>query len=126
MEVFVSLSITSNQMTADEIGAQLEMQCDKCWKVGDFRGKTKIKEKANGWKIEHHAESVDDVQPTLESLLNRVSGKENRLVELARSCEVLVRCAVYSKGAPPLFFDNHILEIITRIKAALDIDLYLV
>jgi len=125
MEVFASLSVTSYQMSADEIGANISVQCDKHWTVGDVREKTTIKEKKNGWEIICHSPLVDDILLPINDLLSRVSGSEEKVRAITNYCNVLVRCAVYSKDVPSLYLDNGTLQKLVDIKASFDIDLYL-
>lgn len=126
MEVFVSLSVTSSQMSSAEIGASIGEQCDRCWAAGDVREKTIIKEKKNGWSIVCHSESVDDIQLPINDLFSRIHGDEGKIAALTSCCEILVRCAVYSNDVPPLYLDNNTLHKLAGIKASFDIDLYFI
>lgn len=125
MEVFASLSVTSSQMSAAEIGASISVQCDRCWATGDVREKTIIKEKKNGWRIVCHSESVDDIQQPINELFRRIHGSEDKIATLTSCCEILVRCAVYSNEVPSLYFDDDTLQKLSGIRASLDVDLYL-
>lgn len=125
MEVFASLSVTSSQMSTTKIGASIGAQCDRCWAAGDVREKTIIKEKKNGWRIVCHSESVDDIQQPINDLFRRIHGAEDKIAALTSCCEVLIRCAVYSKDVPSLYLDASTLQKLAGITASFDIDLYL-
>ncbi len=125
MEVFASLSVTSSQMSAAEIGAAIGAQCDRCWAAGDVREKTTIKEKKNGWRIVCHSSSIDDIQQPINDLFRRIHGGEDKISALTSCCEILIRCAVYSNDVPSLYLDAGTLQKLVGITASFDIDLYL-
>ena len=126
MEIFVSLSITSREMTADEIVANIGMAGDRLWGVGDIRMGTSIKESRNGWKIESHREMCDDIEPAIQSLLDRTIGYEKKFDFLGDRCEALVRCVIYSKETPALYVHADLIKRISLLNASLDFDLFLI
>ena len=52
IENHVRLKILSKQHTPDQLEKMVGVKGDRSWLAGEFRNKTTIKEKMNGWLIE--------------------------------------------------------------------------
>jgi hypothetical protein len=125
-ETFVSLTIISSQYSPEEIDAFVGVHCDKAWRIGDFRAKTTIKEKDNGWVLNSGLEKNDSLEDHVESLLKILAPVSDKIQSLSDGSYVEVSCAIYSSETPPLHFRKNVIHQINKLGASLDIDLYLV
>lgn len=123
MKIFVILQITSEKLEARDF--LLKLRPDRVWKIGDFKERTKLVEKNNGWSISERYDDAVSVSESVADFLKRVEGHCELFKSLPRTCNVMLRCAVYSEDSPALFFNESLVAKMAGINASFDIDLYI-
>lgn len=125
MDSFVMLKITLGSDSTSEIQELYKLLPDRVWSPGDIRPNTKIIEKSIGCIFSSGLEKEASLDQHLEALLLRTKSVAATIKGLSEHNTVEVWCAIYTRGAPPLFFDNNIVEGIASLGANFDIDIYL-
>lgn len=126
MDSFVRLKITLGNDNASDIEEVLhKLLPDRVWLQGDMRPNTKIIEKNAGCIFSSGLEKEAPLDQHLAALLLRTKADATTIKKLSERNAVEVWCAIYTESAPPLFFDNNIVEGIASLGASFDIDLYL-
>ena len=126
-KTIVRLKILSPTRLPEEINSLLGVQCDKSWRTGDFRANTKIQEKTYGWILNSGMGESESLEAQVEALLKRLRPCAKEIEALSREHETTVEfsCVVYSAETPALHFDRSVVQEVSRLGAALDIDLYI-
>jgi hypothetical protein len=121
----VRLRITSNVHSPEFISETLGVTCDKCWRIGDRRSITIIKETNNGWILSSGLEEnfLFDVQ--VKSLLQRITPFKEKMRTYLIEDNIEISCVIYSESAPALNFDKGLISELSSFGASLDIDLYI-
>jgi len=125
-ETFVSLTIISSRYSPEEMNDLVGVHCDKSWKIGEFRAKTTIKEKDNGWVINSGLEKKDSLEDHIEALLKKIAPLSDKIQYLSEDNYIEVSCAIYASEAPPLHFEKNVIHQINKLGACLDIDFYVI
>lgn len=125
MESFVRLKITLGNGNEAEIQELYKLLPDRVWSPGDIRPNTKIIEKSIGCIFSSGLEKDASLDQHLAALLLRTKPVATTIKWLSERNTVEVWCAIYTRDAPPLFFDKNVVEGIANLGANFDIDLYL-
>lgn len=124
--IFVRLKIVSEKIISEEIDALVGLKSSRSWKIGDYRGKTKIKENNNGWVLNSGLGEEESLESHIESLLKLLEPKADLIRKISDENMVEFSCAIYSKETPALNFDRSVIGQISALGASLDVDLYLI
>ena len=124
-EIFVTLTIVSLKHSPEEIDAFVGVKCDNSWRIGDYRAKTIIKEKDNGWVVNSGLDKNASIDNHFEELLRKLSPLSEMIKLLSEENYVEVSCAVYADEIPSLHFEKDVIHRICKLGANLDVDLYL-
>jgi len=102
-----------------------KVTADDTWKIGDFRGKTRIVEQDSGAIFEAKGE-VDSCKDYMLEIRDRVKEIHSDLVRavLNNEIDIQLSCVVYSKSAPELNFDAEDVRWMSGLGASLDIQVY--
>lgn len=123
-ETIVRLKVLSPDRTPEQITEALGVPCDSCWRVGDKRVHTIIKETTNGWVLDSKLPSTAILEAHIDALLGVINARVDSVRYLATTSEVVLSCVIYADTAPALYFDNVAIEKLARLGASLDIDLF--
>lgn len=124
-EVFVWVSIVSDERSANEISAIVGLQPDRAWKIGDRRGQTSIAEKTNGWVVASRLQNVGfEVEDHIDDLLQRVKPVAEKFALLPEEDLITIHVAIYSESRVLMSFERHIPRLISMLTARLDIEVY--
>lgn len=123
----VRLKIISPARTPEEINTLVGIECEKSWRIGDLRGKSAIKEKKHGWILNSDMAESASLEAHAEALLDRLNPCAIGIEALSRESDTVVEfsCVIYSKETPALNFGRDVIQKISHLGAALDIDLYM-
>lgn len=124
IENHVFLKILSKCLSPEDMGNIIGLKVDKSWRIGDFRGKTKIQERMNGVVIGSRLDKSEELENHILDLFNRISGHEKSIKALSSDNSVELSCAVYAEVVPALYFEKEVIRKISEIGASFDIDLY--
>jgi hypothetical protein len=123
----VRLKIVSPSLTPEEISKRIGIDCDKCWKAGDRRGRPLMMSKANWWMVHSSKNEKIPLKKQLDLLLKRLAPFSEKIRALSENGnKVEFSCVVYDTHVPGLNFKKDILEAIARLGGSLDIDLYII
>ena len=124
-EVIVRLKITSDIHTPEFISEVLGIPYDRCWRIGDLRLKTTIRERVNGWILNSGLEKTVVLEEQIRALLDRLEPVKKKIRSALAEDAVELSCAIYAEFAPALNFESQVITDISSLGASLDIDLYL-
>ena len=123
-ETYVRLMVISQTLTPEDITSSIGLTCDSSWKTGDYRGKTIIIEKDNGWVIGSGLSTDVQLDDHVEHLLKMLEPFSENFKYISNEHSVLFSCVIYSKEVPALYFTADTISSINALGASLDIDLY--
>jgi hypothetical protein len=124
----VKLTISSIDLTSEEICDAVGLTCDQEWKIGDQRGKTIIREKENGCMFESTLPESSPLEDHVDALISRLKPYSEKIKTLSKTNEVEFSCVIYNyidPVNPGFHFEKGIISDIHSLGADLDIDLYL-
>lgn len=124
-ETIVRLKVLSPDRTPDQITATFGLSCDSCWRIGDERAHTTIKEKTNGWVLGSGLSKTASLEEHIDALLAVLDARADSVRSIAATSEVVLSCVVYADTPPALYFDQRVIQRLARLGANLDVDLYI-
>lgn len=124
-ETIVRLKVISTELVPELVSAAIGISCDRCWRIGDLRPKTIIKEKQNGWILDSGLPRTATLDEHINALLSILEPRADSVRQLSVASTVELSCVVYSDHNPGLSFDASVIAKIARLGAGLDIDLYI-
>ena len=124
-ETIVRLKVLSPDRTPDQITAAVGLECDSCWRIGDERAHTIIKEKDNGWVLGSGLPGTATLEEHVEALLSVIDARADSLKSMTPTSEVVISCVIHADTPPALYFDGSVINRLARLGANLDIDLYM-
>ncbi len=124
-ETIVQLSIVSDILTPEQITEKLGISCDRFWRIGDFRPRTIIKEKTNGWILDSGLPRSLPLETILGSFIKRLASYSEKIRALSLHNTVDLSCIIYCSASPPTYFSNAIVCAIAELGANFDLDLIL-
>jgi Domain of unknown function (DUF4279) len=124
------LFIESVNLTTDQITEQIGLPPDKCWRIGDRRGKTGKTYRTNSWTLESKAE-IDEkpdlvgqqLQACLTSLLSRVRMHADDFRIAASGQTSGIYLGICANESPQLELKAATIAEINRLGVDLEIDL---
>lgn len=125
LENFVRLKIYSDTLSPIKITEFIGLQPDKYWSEGDFKPKTNIRYKNNGWILESSVDKHDNIDVHIQYILKRLLPFASKIKNISEKSEVIFSCVQYTKDSNPQFyFDLKILNQLSDLGANLELDLY--
>lgn len=127
-EYYTELIITSQTISPIQISKMLGIQCDECHAKGDLRKRTLIDEKENSWILKSNLSKNISINEHIGELLVRVSPKAGIIGELVNQSDIEVQfsCVIFTSRRPPLSFSKEQVALINKMRANIDIDIYLI
>lgn len=125
-ETIVRLKVRSSTLLPDQITDVIRVPCDACWCIGDTRPNTTIKEKDNGWVLDSGLSRGTALEEQIDALLSILDSRAESIRSLSAVAELEFSCVIYAEVIPALNFDASVIDKISQLGAALDIDLYCV
>ena len=122
---FVRLRILSSTHTPEALTRHIGVECERSWRVGDKRGKTHILEPMNGWLLSSGLIETASLDEHIQKLLERIIPLADRIATLPGETTVEISCAIYAESPPALSFSSSIVEQMAKLRASLDVDLYI-
>lgn len=123
-KTFVSMRLTSDEKSPEQIFAALGVPADKSWRKGDRRENTILIEKENGYEFRSNEPGEMAIEEQTCALLCRLDPIAEKIRTL-RCDHVQLTCVVYSLAVPSVHFSASLIEKISRLGASIDIDLYI-
>lgn len=123
-KTYVSLRLTSDQKSPEQIGEELGVPADQSWHKGDRRRKTNLIEKENGYEFRTAPATDVSLEAQIDTLLHRLAP----IIEKIRTLQcdhVQLTCAVYASEVPSIHFPPSVIEKLNQLGASIDIDLYI-
>ena len=120
----VSLRLTSDNKSPEQLFAELGVPAEKSWRKGDRREKTALIEQENGYEFRADPLEGMSFEDQADVLLRRLDPIAEKIRGLG--CDhVQLTCVVYASRVPAIHFSRSALEKMSRFGASLDVDLYL-
>ena len=121
------LIIESDKLTPEEITARIGIRCDRCWKIGELRGKTGKKWTNNGWVLRSSALSESQTHSSpfivaLGNLVERLRPITDNIRSLSEEADVGISVDILASDIPGLSIGREALKMIADLGAWLDID----
>jgi hypothetical protein len=121
------LIIESEKLTPDEITARIGVPCDRCWKIGDLRGKTGKVWANNGWVLRASALGKPETRSSpflaaMGNLIERLRPISKNIGDLSEEADIGVSVEILASEVPGLSIDRDVLKAIADVGAWLDID----
>ena len=125
LEVFVWLSVESDKRAAEDISSLIGLNADRSWKIGDFRGRTKLVHRLNGWAVDSRLERrTFDPEAHIDDLMQRVRPYAEKIQDIAVTDETILHCVLYTNQRVAVHLPVETLAWISRLGAALDLEIY--
>jgi hypothetical protein len=120
----VRFRITSPTLSADQIKAQIGLDPDETWKLGDKRGPFAVVEKVHGFVLESKAFPMASLDEHVKAMIKRLAPSAQKIGAIAPQCSIEFICALHSKKFPALRFARDDVRWIGVMGARLDVDLF--
>ena len=123
IKTLVSLRLTSETKSPEQIFAELGVPAQKTWRKGERRGKTSILERNNGYEFTGPADESMSLEERAGALMDRLGP----IIEAIRrsGCDnVELACVVYASTVPAINFPPSVIDTLSRLGASIDVDLY--
>jgi hypothetical protein len=124
METIVRLRIASDRLSPEDISLRVGLEPSRCWRPGDLRPQTIIRERETGWLVTSGLPESAELTEHVGALLARLRGRESALRELSATERVEVSCVIYSETEPTINLGPELIRGIANLGAGLDFDLY--
>ena len=123
--VTVSFTITSPTMPPERIVEVLPFTPSKSWREGDTIGNSIIRRKHNGAVFALPQQRVDDIEPVVLELLDKLEPIKGELIRMSATCpmDCEVSCAVYFDQPPSCNLSAGTIKRLAELGVALDIDM---
>jgi len=119
----VRVRITSATLSAEQIKAQIGLDADETWKLGDKRGPFAVVEKVHGFILESKAFPMSSLDEHMKAMLKRLAPSAQKIGAIAPQCVIEFVCALTVKKVPSLRFERDDLRWLGVMGARLQIDL---
>jgi len=126
-EVSVSFTLTGVDLDPEEVTRLAGLRPTKTWRLGDvIRPPAILRYRHSGWRLKSALPPSASLREHLNSLLGQLEPSWEVARQLGRRYYAEIACVVYSRGGdrPEIRLDAGMLEKLTELNAALDIDLY--
>lgn len=133
-EISVAFTLTGFDFDPEEITKLLKISPTTTWRLGDLIGKSILRCKHNGWRLNSELEnSLDselensiDLDNHIKYLLNKLQPSWQTLVEICYQYDAEISCVIYSCEAqgPAIHFDKEIIRCVAELNAEIDVDYY--
>lgn len=120
----VSLRLMSDQKSPEQIGEELGVPADNSWYKGARRKGTALVEKENGYEFQALLATDAPIEEQVDVLLLRLDPIIEKIRAL-RCDRVQLTCIVYASEVPSIRFPPSAIEILGRMGASIDVDLYI-
>ena len=125
MEIIVRLKIFSDSLSSEQMTTMLDFKPDRAWNIGDFRPKTRYREKINGIIIDSGIERKGSIEEHTEAIMTKLEPLCSKLLLLSAQCEITLSVVYYSSYCNPgLWLDSSFIKFLSSINAGLDMDGY--
>lgn len=124
-ETIVRLKIRSCSQTAGTITQTLRIEPDRAWSIGDLRPHTTIAEPDHGWVRHSGLPRNATLAEHIEELLKTLRPASESIKKLSSTEYVEVSVVIYAASCPTLHIEPLLLQQMSDLGAALDIDLYI-
>lgn len=127
-ETIVYFLLTDFQEDPEEISLLLSISPSKTWKVGDLRiPKSILCHESNGWRLNSNMSDSEELEKHVRGLLEQLKPCWKKLIELTTNCYAQLSCVIYIYDfvRPAIHFDLDIIQKLTEIHTAIDVDLYI-
>ncbi len=124
-EVKLRLIFSSNNLSSEQINKVVNFKPSKTWNCGDLvHPLAKNRHKDNGCQLEFTDSSLSSAGKRMMSALDK---QILSLKKLPNDIEVDLSCIVNveNNSVPELFFNTELIQFAASIRAALDIDIYI-
>jgi hypothetical protein len=125
--VSAELIIASERLTPEEMSAHIGVPYDRCWRIGDPRGKTGKTWATSGWVLKssvaadaHRTSSL--LSTCLNIFVERLRPIAHRIRTLSGEGDIGVSVDIVASDVPGLSIDREALKVIADTGAWLDID----
>jgi hypothetical protein len=125
-ETIVRLKVLSLERTPDQITATIGLPYDSCWRIGDIRSHTIIKEEDNGWVLSSGLPRSAGLEEHVDMLLSLLDSRADLVRSLSTTSSIEFSCVIYADTPPAINFDESVITKLASLGASLDIDLYIV
>lgn len=125
-ETIVRLKVLSPNRTPSQLTDIIGIPCDSCWRIGDTRTHTIIKEETNGWILNSGLPRSAALEEHVDALLRLLDSRADSIRSLSPAANVELSCVIYAEELPAISFDASIIGRLARLGVGLDIDVYLV
>ena len=125
MEIIMRLKISSHFLSSSQMTMKLGLIPDRAWDIGDFRPKTRYKEKINGIIIESGIERKGSIEEHIESITAKIHPIQEKILNLSEKCQITLSTVYYSSYCcPALWFDNSFVKLLASINAEIEMSGY--
>jgi hypothetical protein len=121
----VRFRITSATLSAEQIKAQIGLEPDETWKLGEKRGPFAVVEKVHGFVLESKAFPMASLDEHVKAMLARLAPSAQKIGAIASQCGIELICALHSKKFPALRFARDDIRWLGVMGARIDVDLFL-
>jgi Domain of unknown function (DUF4279) len=125
-EISVSFTLTGLDLDPEQITKLLKISPTNTWRLGDLIGKSILRCKHNGWRLNSELENSADLENHIEYLLKTLQQSWQTLVEICSQYDAEISCVIYSYEAqgPAIHFDKEIIQCVAELNAEIDVDYY--
>jgi hypothetical protein len=123
--VVASFTITSETIGPQLLSEILPFTPSKCWGEGEFIGSSIIRYKHNGAVLSLPERSVDDIEPIVLELLDKLDPVKGEMVRISDIYKIdyEISCVVYFARPPSCNLSVETVRRLAELRAAFDLDL---
>ena len=124
-DIRVAFIIAEFACDPELITAAVGVQPSRAWKAGDMVRPSSAPRRTSGWMLEAPAGSGDDFEARAVWLLGQLPSDLRRLESVSSCWSAKLYASVYTSGdRPPLFLSPAVVQRLSELGAAIDIDLF--
>jgi hypothetical protein len=131
-KISASLFVESEDWSVEEMSSRIGLQPTGGWRKGELRGATGKLHTTSAWQFTENATADDEadqvasaLESALRSLVEKITGYEERFCAVAESHTAGCLIAISSKFVPPLIISSPLLTAISKLNVDLEIDVIL-
>jgi len=125
LEIIAELIVISDKLCSEQMITTLGITPNRAWNIGDFRPKTRCKEKNNGIIINSGVERKGSIEEHTGAIIMKLEPLREQIINLSKECQITLSIVYYSSYCNPgLWFDSSFMKFLASINAGLDMDGY--
>ncbi|MBC6481736.1 MAG: DUF4279 domain-containing protein [Hormoscilla sp. GM7CHS1pb] len=126
-EILASFTLTG-EFDPEEITNKVGIIPSETWRMGELiHPKGTIRHQQNGWSLKSKLEKSAELEDHVKYVLEQLQPGWIPLAELCTQHDAEIDCVIYVNGqVTAIHFDKRIIDLVNKLNAEIDVDLYVI